>query len=152
MRGTEVLTPQLIFSVAAHTNVNSKVCSYSVVVEQLMNDEVGQQAEAIERLAKSITTPTLVLWGDSDKVSNGGKGDQKQCHHGDQGERGWVGESMESTIPPLVAGYSSSARQPEMRPVLGHVNKIHCFSSFCLQKFGEGGVFIFRGQRSMRLF
>ena len=34
---------------------------------------------------------------------------------------------------------------------LGHVNKIHCFSSFCLQKFGEGGgylLFIFRGQRS----
>ena len=22
---------------------------------------------------------------------------------------------------------------------LGHVNKIHCFSSFCLQKFGEEG-------------
>ena len=22
---------------------------------------------------------------------------------------------------------------------LGHVNKITCFSSFCLQKFGEGG-------------
>ena len=35
--------------------------------------------------------------------------------------------------------------------VLGHVNKITCFSSFCLQKFGEGGgylLFIFRGQRS----
>ena len=35
--------------------------------------------------------------------------------------------------------------------VLGHVNKISCFSSFCLQKFGEGGgylLFIFRGQRS----
>ena len=34
---------------------------------------------------------------------------------------------------------------------LGHVNKISCFSSFCLQKFGEGGgylLFIFRGQRS----
>ena len=34
---------------------------------------------------------------------------------------------------------------------LGHVNKINCFSSFCLQKFGEGGgylLFIFRGQRS----
>ena len=34
---------------------------------------------------------------------------------------------------------------------LGHVNKITCFSSFCLQKFGEGGgylLFIFRGQRS----
>ena len=34
---------------------------------------------------------------------------------------------------------------------LGHVNKIPCFSSFCLQKFGEGGgylLFIFRGQRS----
>ena len=33
----------------------------------------------------------------------------------------------------------------------GHVNKISCFSSFCLQKFGEGGgylLFIFRGQRS----
>ena len=32
----------------------------------------------------------------------------------------------------------------------GHVNKIPCFSSFCLQKFGEGGgylLFIFRGQR-----
>ena len=31
------------------------------------------------------------------------------------------------------------------------VNKITCFSSFCLQKFGEGGgylLFIFRGQRS----
>ena len=35
--------------------------------------------------------------------------------------------------------------------LLGHVNKISCFSSFCLQKFGEGGgylLFIFRGQRS----
>ena len=35
--------------------------------------------------------------------------------------------------------------------LLGHVNKITCFSSFCLQKFGEGGgylLFIFRGQRS----
>ena len=35
--------------------------------------------------------------------------------------------------------------------VSGHVNKISCFSSFCLQKFGEGGgylLFIFRGQRS----
>ena len=34
---------------------------------------------------------------------------------------------------------------------LGHVNKINCFSSFCLQKFGEEGgylLFIFRGQRS----
>ena len=35
---------------------------------------------------------------------------------------------------------------------LGHVNKISCFSSFCLQKFGEGGggylLFICRGQRS----
>ena len=34
---------------------------------------------------------------------------------------------------------------------LGHVNKINCFSSFCLQKFGEGGgylLFIFGGQRS----
>ena len=34
---------------------------------------------------------------------------------------------------------------------LGHVNKISCFSSFCLQKFGEGGgylLFIFRGQGS----
>ena len=34
---------------------------------------------------------------------------------------------------------------------LGHINKINCFSSFCLQKFGEGGgylLFIFRGQRS----
>ena len=30
---------------------------------------------------------------------------------------------------------------------LGHINKIHCFSSFCLQKIGEG-EFIFRGQRS----
>ena len=35
--------------------------------------------------------------------------------------------------------------------MLGHVNKINCFSSFCLQKFSEGGgylLFIFRGQRS----
>ena len=33
--------------------------------------------------------------------------------------------------------------------VYGHVNKIHCFSSFCLQKFGEvGGYLLFRGQRS----
>ena len=35
--------------------------------------------------------------------------------------------------------------------LLGHVNKITCFSSFCLQKFSEGGgylLFIFRGQRS----
>ena len=31
---------------------------------------------------------------------------------------------------------------------LGHVNKIPCFSSFCLQKFGEGGGYLFRGQRS----
>ena len=45
-----------------------------------------------------------------------------------------------SVQPPLYAG-----------PKLGHVNKINCFSSFCLQKFGEGGgylLFIFRGQRS----
>ena len=32
--------------------------------------------------------------------------------------------------------------------LLGHVNKIPCFSSFCLQKFGEGGGYLFRGQRS----
>ena len=38
---------------------------------------------------------------------------------------------------------------------LGHINKIHCFSSFCLQKIGEGGgylLFIFRGQRSDATF
>ena len=39
----------------------------------------------------------------------------------------------------------------QLDDALGHVNKINCFSSFCLQKFGEGGgylLFIFRGQRS----
>ena len=42
-------------------------------------------------------------------------------------------------------------RAPISFSISGHVNKIHCFSSFCLQKFGEGGgylLFIFRGQRS----
>ena len=46
---------------------------------------------------------------------------------------------------------SASCKQPEKHGTLGHVNKINCFSSFCLQKFGEGGgylLFIFRGQRS----
>ena len=35
---------------------------------------------------------------------------------------------------------------------LGHVNKINCFSSFCLQKFGEGGgylLFIFRSHATI---
>ena len=44
-----------------------------------------------------------------------------------------------------------SAQDKRYPGVLGHVNKINCFSSFCLQKFGEGGgylLFIFRGQRS----
>ena len=44
------------------------VCS--VVMDQLMSDEVGQQAEAIQKFAKNIKTPTLVLWGENDKVSN----------------------------------------------------------------------------------
>lgn len=42
---------------------------FAVVMDQLMNDEDGQQAEAILDFAKSIHTPTLVLWGENDKVS-----------------------------------------------------------------------------------
>ena len=46
---------------------------------------------------------------------------------------------------------TSESSDEEYLFTLGHVNKINCFSSFCLQKFGEGGgylLFIFRGQRS----
>ena len=49
------------------------------------------------------------------------------------------------------AKYSLSIIPANNNYILGHVNKISCFSSFCLQKFGEGGgylLFIFRGQRS----
>ena len=36
---------------------------------------------------------------------------------------------------------------------LGHVNKINCFSSFCLQKFGEGGGYLYLEVKGhMRLF
>ena len=48
-----------------------------------------------------------------------------------------------------------NARANVRAPPLGHVNKIHCFSSFCLQKFGEGEAIYYlylevKGQ--MRLF
>ena len=65
------------------------------------------------------------------------------------GNSGWCTSKREQlVIPPTSIPFLP--HQPDQG--VGHVNKIHCFSSFsCLQKFGEGGgylLFIFRGQRS----
>ncbi len=40
----------------------------TVVMSQLMKDKMGQQADEIEKFAKSIKVPTLVLWGENDQV------------------------------------------------------------------------------------
>ncbi len=37
-------------------------------MHQLTNDDIGQKPEAIRTLAKAIHKPTLVLWGENDKV------------------------------------------------------------------------------------
>ena len=54
-----------------------------------------------------------------------------------------------------AADLENTPEDSNMQGRYGHVNKIHCFPSFCLQKFGEGGgylLFIFRGQRSYATF
>lgn len=38
------------------------------IMSQLMNDEEGRQAEAIRMFAENIHAPTLVLWGENDKI------------------------------------------------------------------------------------
>ena len=51
-----------------HCSKSFHTSSLSAVMEHLMNDEQGQDPDKIREFARNIKVPTLVLWGENDKV------------------------------------------------------------------------------------